>query len=262
MARPIKRYGASIMRIGLIGSGNMARALAVGWRSPVTCSAVQLEHAQALADLVGGSAAATNAEVAANCDLVFLCHKPKQLEVVAAEIAELAHVVVSVLAGVTLQQLRDLYPQSKVFRIMPNLAAEIGQATIGIVDDDAGDPELFAELVVLLEESGDVFAVAESDFGILTGISGVGPAYVALIAQTQVDAAVAEGLDEETAKSLVGSTLKGSSALLVSRSNDSEQICREVATPGGVTEKGLAVLGGPLREGFKAAMDAVLGRSR
>ena len=69
-------------------------------------------------------------------------------------------------------------------------------------------------------------------------------------------------MDETTAKQLVGSTLKGSSALLVARSNDSEQICREVATPGGVTEKGLAVLSGPLSDGFRAAMDAVLGRSK
>ena len=129
------------------------------------------------------------------------------------------------------------------------------------VDDDAGDPALFAAVVTLLEELGDVVAIDEAQFGVLTGISGVGPAYLALVAQTQVDVAVAQGMELETAKRLVGSTLKGSSALLVSRSYDSEQICREVATPGGVTEKGLAALAGPLRDGFKAAMDAVLGRS-
>ena len=105
-------------------------------------------------------------------------------------------------------------------------------------NDDAGDPQLFAEVVALLAELGDVVAIDESDFAVLTGISGVGPAYLALVAQKQVEAAVAEGMDETTAKQLVGSTLKGSSALLVARSNDSEQICREVATPGGVTEKG------------------------
>ena len=75
------------MRIGLIGSGNMARALAVGWDRPVTCSALEIEQAEALAVLVGGTAAASNSEVAANSDLVILCHKPKQLEEVAAEIA-------------------------------------------------------------------------------------------------------------------------------------------------------------------------------
>lgn len=250
------------MRIGLIGSGNMARALALGWGRPVTCSALELEQAEALASLVGGVAAATNSEVAANSDVIVLCHKPKQLAEVAAEIAPECSVVISILAGVTVDQLRDAYPDSRVYRIMPNLAAEIGQATIGIVDDDAGDPAAFAEVVSLLEQLGDVIAIDEEHFGVLTGVSGVGPAYLALVAQIQVDAAVAEGMELSAAKLLVGSTLKGSSALLVSRSNDSEQICREVATPGGVTEKGLAALAGPLREGLAAAMDAVLGRSK
>jgi len=240
----------------------MARALAVGWGHPVTCSALEIEQAEALATLVGGTAAATNSEVAANSDLVVLCHKPKQLEEVAAEIAGQTKVLVSILAGVTVEQLRAAYPDAHVYRIMPNLAVEIAQATIGIVDDDAGNPELFDQVVALLGELGDVIAVDERDFGVLTGISGVGPAYLALVAQKQVEAAVAEGMDEATAKALVGSTLKGSSALLVARSNDSEQICREVATPGGVTEKGLAVLATPLRDGFRAAMDAVLGRGK
>ena len=239
----------------------MARALAVGWDRPVTCSALELEQAEALAALVGGAAAVTNSDVAANSDVVILCHKPKQLDEVAAEIASQCSIVISILAGVSVGELRAAYPQALVYRIMPNLAVEIGAATIGIVNDDAGDPAAFAEVVGLLEELGDVVAIDEQHFGVLTGISGVGPAYLALVAQTQVDAAIAEGMDPATARQLVGSTLKGSSALLVARSNDSEQICREVATPGGVTEKGLAVLSGPLREGFMAAMDAVLGRS-
>ena len=250
------------MRIGLIGSGNMARALAVGWGRPVTCSALEIEQAEALAALVGGTAVETNAEVAASSDIIVLCHKPKQLNEVAAEISEDSTIVISILAGVTVAELRAAYPRSRVFRIMPNLAVEIAQATIGIVNDDAGDQAAYETVVALLEEVGEVVAIDEEHFGVLTGISGVGPAYLALVAQTQVEAAVAEGMDAATAKQLVGSTLKGSSALLVARENDSEQICREVATPGGVTEKGLAVLSGPLREGFRAAMDAVLGRSK
>ena len=249
------------MRIGLIGSGNMARALAVGWGRPVTCSALEIEQAEALADLVGGTAVTSNVAVAEQSDLVVLCHKPAQLTEVASEIAGDAPVILSILAGVSLDDLRAAYPNSKVYRIMPNLAVEVRQATIGLVDDDSDDPQLFADLVALLEELGDVGKVDESHFAVLTAISGVGPAYLALVAEAQVDAAVAEGLDVETAKMLVGSTLRGSSELLIARSNDSEQICREVATPGGVTEKGLAALDRPLRDGFVAAMNAVLGRS-
>jgi len=258
----LNRYGSCTMRIGLIGSGNMARALAVGWGRPVTCSALELEQAAALAALVGGTAVSSNMAVAEESDIVVLCHKPAQLGDVAAEIAESAPLVVSILAGVSIGDLRDAYPNSTVVRIMPNLAVEVRQATIGVVDDDCGDPESFAKIVELLEELGDVAVIDESHFAVLTAISGVGPAYLALVAEAQVDAAVAEGLDPATAKMLVGSTLRGSSELLISRSNDSAQICREVATPGGVTEKGLAALDRPLRDGFTAAMDAVLGRSK
>ena len=171
------------MRIGLIGSGNMARALAVGWGRPVTCSALELEQAEALAALVGGSAVTTNLAVAEQSDIVILCHKPAQLADVAAEVAENAAVVVSILAGVTMGQLREAYPNSKVVRIMPNLAVEVRQATIGIVDDDCGDPETFAKVIALLEELGDVAVIDESHFAVLTAISGVGPAYLALVAE-------------------------------------------------------------------------------
>ncbi|HKH79022.1 MAG TPA: NAD(P)-binding domain-containing protein, partial [Solirubrobacteraceae bacterium] len=66
------------MQVGLIGSGNMARALARGWGRPVLCSDPLAERAAALAGEVGGEALATNTEVAQRADLVVLCHKPAQ----------------------------------------------------------------------------------------------------------------------------------------------------------------------------------------
>ena len=72
------------MQIGLIGCGNMARALARGWQRPVMCSDPIAGRAQALAEEVGGEALPDNAEVARRADLVVLCHKPAQLREVAA----------------------------------------------------------------------------------------------------------------------------------------------------------------------------------
>src|SRR5207248_1064463 len=76
-----------LMRVGLIGAGNMARAMARGWGDPVLCSDVGSGRAQALAKELGGEALASNVEVARRADLVVLCHKPAQLLDVAAEIA-------------------------------------------------------------------------------------------------------------------------------------------------------------------------------
>src|SRR6202012_2991121 len=100
------------MRVGLIGSGNMARAMARGWGDPVLCSDGGSGRAQALADELGGRAA-SNAEVAAEADLVILCHKPYQLNHVAAEIADEVKVAVSVLGGVTSATVRAAYPNAQ-----------------------------------------------------------------------------------------------------------------------------------------------------
>src|SRR5580658_10817656 len=97
------------MNIGIIGSGNMARALARGWGRPLLCTDPIAERAQALAAEVGGRALASNAEVAAQADLTILCHKPAQLRTVAEEIAPHARAVASILAGVPLNTLKGVY---------------------------------------------------------------------------------------------------------------------------------------------------------
>src|SRR5271167_3037351 len=98
------------MRIGLIGCGNMARALATGWQRPVLCADPLPGRAEQLAASVGGSALASNSAVAEQAELVVLCHKPAQLAAVAAEIAHAGTPVASILAATTLASLREAYP--------------------------------------------------------------------------------------------------------------------------------------------------------
>src|ERR1700679_1249761 len=97
------------MKVGLIGAGNMARAMARGWGDPVLVSDSGPGRAQALADELGGRAAA-NVEVAQEADLVVLCHKPYQLEQVALEIASYATAIASVVGGIPAAALQDAYP--------------------------------------------------------------------------------------------------------------------------------------------------------
>src|SRR6202140_5176862 len=125
------------MQIGLIGCGNMARALARGWRSPLVCSDPVAERAQSLAAEVGGEALATNAEVAERADLLVLCHKPAQLQSVAAEVAAQAKAIASILAATPLAALEDAYPGKPVYRFIPSLPVEVRQ---GAVVQAAGAP--------------------------------------------------------------------------------------------------------------------------
>ncbi|HEY5427811.1 MAG TPA: NAD(P)-binding domain-containing protein, partial [Solirubrobacteraceae bacterium] len=114
------------MRVGLIGSGNMARALARGWGEPVLCSDSGSGRAAALAAELGGRAV-SNLEVAQEADLVVLCHKPYQLDAVAQEIAGHVSAVASVLGSTNNGALSKAYPGTPVFRLIPNTPVEVRQ---------------------------------------------------------------------------------------------------------------------------------------
>ena len=118
------------MNVGLIGCGNMARAMARGWGRPVLCFDPLSERAQALAEEIGGEALSSNAEVAERADLVVLCHKPAQLLDVAHEVAPRATAVASILAATPLTALKHAYPSIPVHRFLPSLPAEVRRGAI------------------------------------------------------------------------------------------------------------------------------------
>src|ERR671928_1385100 len=98
------------MKLGLIGAGNMASALARGIGEPVLVHDVDDAKARALADELGGEALGSNAEVAERADALVLCHKPQQLEEVASEVDGRAKVVVSILAATSTERIAAVYP--------------------------------------------------------------------------------------------------------------------------------------------------------
>ena len=118
------------MQVGLIGCGNMARALARGWGRPVLCADPVAGRAQELAAEVGGEALASNALVAERAELVVLCHKPAQLHDVARELAPSARAVASILAAMPLEALRAAYPERPVYRFIPSLPVEVRQGAV------------------------------------------------------------------------------------------------------------------------------------
>ena len=246
------------MRVGLIGAGNMASALARGWGEPVYCTDAVPGKAEALVEELGGEAAASNAELARAADVLFLCHKPDQLEAVADEVEgnEEGIAVVSILAGVTLDAVRSAYPRaSAVIRIMPNVAVEIGRGVICW----AAESDAHYDVRTLLERVAKLVEVPERLIEVATAIQGVGPAYVSLFVEAQVDAAVRLGMPPRMAVELATATAEGSAALLAARDFDTLNLRRSVTSPGGVTARGLAALeDGGLRAAFQAAADAAV----
>jgi pyrroline-5-carboxylate reductase len=257
------------MQIGLIGSGNMARALARGWQQPVLCSDPLPERATALAAEVGGEALASNAEVAQRADLIVLCHKPAQLHDVAGELAPHAKAVASILAATPLSALREVYSGKPVYRFIPSLPVEVRQGAV-VQGRDAQDraerehpdrdASLDALVASLFAELGTLVVLEDSLVDVAMGLMSCAPAYVALVAEAQIDAGVRHGIPAAQGAELVVQTLAGTAELLRRRANDTHAIRREVASPGGVTARGLDALErAGLRAAFSDALDAVLG---
>jgi pyrroline-5-carboxylate reductase len=249
------------MQVGFIGAGNMARALARGWGDPVLCTDSGSGRARELASELGGEAVASNRELAERADLVILAHKPAQLAEVAWEAAGAAKAVVSVLAGTSLADLRSAYPGVPVFRVEPNTAAQVGRGVFVFAEADAPEDAALRERVgELFARAGAVIDVPERLMEAAGAVSGVGPAYWALLVEAQVDAAVKAGLPAPLAGRLVLETMAGSAELLRAHGGDTLAMRREVASPGGTTARGLAALErGGVRAAFAAAMDDVVG---
>jgi pyrroline-5-carboxylate reductase len=253
------------MNVGLIGCGNMARAMARGWGRPVLCFDPISERAEALAGETGGQALASGAAVAERADLVVLCHKPAQLQEVAREVAPHAKAVASILAATPLAKLKAAYEGLPVYRFLPSLPVEVRrgavvqaadahpEATLSRKDTlDGQVRELFAEL-------GTLITLDDSLVDVAMGLMSCAPAYVALVAEAQVDAGVRRGIPPAQASALVTETLAGTADLLRARGYDTLAVRREVTSPGGVTARGLDALErGGVRAAFSDALDAVL----
>jgi pyrroline-5-carboxylate reductase len=247
------------MNIGLIGSGNMARAMARGWGRPVLCTDPIAERARALAAETGGEALATNAEVAQRADLVVLCHKPAQLAAVGEELAPHAKAVASILAATPLPALKEAYADRPVYRFIPSLPVEVRQGAVVQADGPAQDAATDAAVSELFAELGTLVVLPDGLVDVAMGLMSCAPAYVALVAEAQIDAGVRKGIPAAQGAELVVQTLAGTAELLRQRGNDTMAIRREVTSPGGVTAKGLDALErGGIRAAFSDALDAVL----
>ncbi len=237
----------------------MARALARGWGEPVLCSDAGSGRAAALVAEVGGEAV-SNLELAERADLVVLCHKPAQLESVAQEVGGRARLVASVLGATSLAALQAAYPGVPVVRTMPNTPVEVRRGVICLAAAADVDPALREETRQRFSRLGTVVELDDARIDLATAVMGVSPAYLALIAEAQVDAAVRHGLPARQAAQLFVETMAGTAELLSARGYDTLAVRREVTSPGGSTARGLAALEARgLRAGFDDALAAVVG---
>jgi len=174
------------------------------------------------------------------CSAAVIAVKPGgAADAVTVAVAAGARRILSIAAGVTTATLDAAAgPGVAVVRAMPNTPALVGIGASAIAGGaGAGDDDLaWAESI--LGSVGIVERLDEPQLDAFTGVAGSGPAYVFLFAEALVDAAVAEGIDSETAGRVVAQLLLGASTLL-DRDGDPAQLRRNVTSPGGTTAAGI-----------------------
>jgi pyrroline-5-carboxylate reductase len=239
-----------VTQLGFVGAGNMARALAVGLGEPALFSDAGSGRAARLAAELGGEAVG-NRELAKRAEVVVLAHKPAQLHAVAGELRG-AKRVLSLLGGVAIEHVEASLPGASVTRAMPNTAVAVRKGVTCLAGAEG--------LEELLARVGLVVRLPERLLDAATAVSGVAPAYVSLIAEAWVDAAVGQGIPAAQAAQLVCASLGGAAALLEARDMDTLAVRREVTSPGGMTARGLRALErAGLRSAFGDAAAAVVG---
>lgn len=245
-------------RLALIGAGHMGLALASGWVrnglinkqgwltiiDPAPSDAAQKLAAQLNIEIV----AKLELEQASLLEIVVMAVKPQLVTSLGETLKEVmpeSTLVISVAAGVPLNQLERVFNPRPVIRAMPNMPAAIGQGATVYVAGTNADASARQQARQLLGATGMVEEVQdEKALDAVTAVSGSGPAYVFLLAETLAVAGIAEGLDPELAQKLACETVAGAGELLRQRGCDPAVLRAEVTSPGGTTAAAMDVLMG------------------
>lgn len=233
------------MKVGFIGLGNMGGAVAQAVAKVAGVDVLLSDHnpskAAALQSKIGGTLA-SNQEIAQEADVVFLGVKPQMVAAVLGELGadyKPSAIWISMLAGVSLDQLETSLPQVEWVRIMPNTPLAIGQGMTTLASNSLAAQAICEQLLV---HSGQVIAVSEQVMDAATAIAGCGPAFVYTFIEALADTGVQLGLSREVALTLASQTVAGAAHLVQEDDRHPAQLRDAVCSPGGSTIAGLAAL--------------------
>jgi pyrroline-5-carboxylate reductase len=234
--------------VAFIGGGNMARSLIGGLIARGT-PAGEIHVSEpvdvlrdALAADFGVNTGADNAAAAGAAGLWVLAVKPQVMRAVCEALAPLAQanrpLVVSIAAGITAAQLqRWLGGEVAVVRTMPNTPALLGAGVTGLFASGEVDAAGRDRAAALLSSAGTtVWIDDEAQMDAVTATSGSGPAYIFLLAEAMEEAAIAQGLPPEAARTLVLQTILGAARMLTESGEPPAELRRRVTSPGGTTQ--------------------------
>jgi pyrroline-5-carboxylate reductase len=208
-----------------------ARTAAV---AAVATPATLVEIAPSIAQLVVGAR------------IIVLALKPQDVQHMLEQLAprvDAGHTVVSVAAGVSIEQLRQgLGAGPRIFRIMPNLAVGVGAGVVAVAAEPGTPSDAIAALIDLLDCMGTIAELPEGLFDAVTAVAASGPGFMALIMEGLEDGAVRVGLPRGVARPFVQQMVMGTARLLMVEEMSPAQLKDRVSSAAGTTIAGLAML--------------------
>jgi len=264
------------IKIGIIGYGNMGKAIAERIKSEYAVSVFDKDRAK-INNLFGIDAFDDVVTLVKNNEVIILAVKPQDFDAVLSEIKDYTkdRLIVSIAAGITTKYIENILPNPRVIRAMPNVGAKIGKSVTCICKGSfAGESDMVIAKDIF-KQIGEIQELPENMMNAATAISGSGPGYyffaVALkrhefnfdhkrfhidfIAELRA-AAETLGFDAKTALFLANWTVVYSDLLLKETKLSPEELRNQVTSKGGTTEAALEVLykGGSLADAVKAAV--------
>lgn len=240
------------IQLGMIGGGMMGEALisrlvveSVYAADQILVSDPQVERRKFLSDRYGVQTTAQNLDVT-QAEILLLAIKPQVFTRVVAELTgdktSSLSLILSILAGTPLEKLERAFPGKAVIRAMPNTPATVGAGMTAIAPGLLAQSHHLESATRIFAAVGEVVEVAESYMDAITGLSGSGPGYVALMIEALADGGVAAGLPRAIATKLAIQTVKGSAQLLQETGMHPAQLKDQVTSPGGTTIAGITHL--------------------
>lgn len=257
--------------LGVIGCGKMAYALMQGiYQQPanpfdhiLACDIDSKRQELFTEDFKADICSAS--ELVQSSDMLLLAVKPLQINGVLQSIKPYfkQQILLSVAAGVSTEQIENTLTASvPVIRAMPNTPCLVGEGAIVLSPGKYTNEEQIHFVQGLLKGVGIVEVMPESYMDAVTAVSGSGPAYVFLVVEAMMDAAVQVGLNYDTARSLVLQTIRGSITMLEKQGVHPAVLKQQVCSPGGTTIAGVRELeDGAVRAAFFNAVEQAYLRS-
>jgi pyrroline-5-carboxylate reductase len=261
-------------KVGFIGAGNMGEALIRGLVNAnvvapeaIWASDVRLERLKELDSQYGIQLAPDNLEVVRQADVVIMAVKPQIMAVVLREIASVMtkrKLMISIAAGVSTARIRAMLGRDvRLIRVMPNTPALVLEGVTAIAKAEGLEPDDLDIAGEIFSAVGRVVVLDEELLDAVTGLSGSGPAYVAVVIESLADGGVKMGLDRITAMTLATQTVLGAAKLLLETGMHPGALKDMVSSPGGTSIAGISALEeGGVRTTFIKAVERATQRSR